>query len=431
MKRRFINPQPSKTMPNFSYVAVDTSGKKISGQLTADSQRDAIARIRQQGQYPTQVTLSGRNGAEAAAAAVVAQPEATEKKRAPLFQRIRPQDMAVFSRQLANLVKGGLPIIASFSALVEHTENVKLKETLIKVRGSVEAGSTLYEALGEHPRVFSKLYVSMVQAGEASGELPGVLEWLADLLEKDQARRTQIRSALAYPMLLVIVGSGAVFTLITFLVPSFQKVFEDMNQALPLPTQILMAVSDFIKLRWWLIAGVAAMVYFGIRQYGQTTMGRYQIDSFKLRAPILGKLWHKMAVARLARTLGTLIRGGVPILDAMEVVRGVLGNDVLAKALDESRIRVREGERLAESLKATRLFPPLLVQMLGVGEQTGDLDGVLATVANTFDVEVDSTMKSLLSLMEPVIILGMGGVVAVVIMAMLLPIFQMNVMAGG
>lgn len=419
-------------MPTFSYVAVDSSGKKVSGQLTADNQKDAIARIRQLGQLPTQVTLASRNGAEAAVAAVGTPTEAEEKekKRAPLFQRITTHDMAVFSRQLANLVKGGLPIIASFSALIDHTENLKLKETLIKARSDVEAGSTLHEALGAHPRVFSPLYVNMVRAGEASGELPGVLEWLADLLEKEQARRTQIRSALAYPLLLVVVGTGAVAALITFLIPQFKTVFEEMNQALPLPTQVLMAISDFVKMRWWLMFGIAALIFFGVRQYGRTPQGRFHLDSLKLRVPILGKLWHKMAVARLARTLGTLLRGGVPILDAMEVVRGVLGNEVLSRAVEEARTRVREGERLAESLRATRLFPALLVQMLGVGEQTGDLDGVLNTVANTFDVEVDSTMKSLLSLLEPVIILGMGGLVAGIIMAMLLPIFQMNLMAG-
>jgi type II secretion system protein F len=419
-------------MPTFSYVAVDGNGKKVSGQLTADNQKDAIARIRQQGQFPTQVTLTSRNGAEAAVAAVGTPAEAVgkEKRRAPLFQRIGTHDMAVFSRQLANLVKGGLPIITSFSALIDHTENLKLKETLMKARSDVEAGSTLHEALGAHPRVFSPLYVNMVRAGEASGELPGVLEWLADLLEKEQARRTQIRSALAYPLLLVVVGTGAVAALITFLIPQFKTVFEEMNQALPLPTQILMGISDLIKARWWLMLGIAALSFFGVRQYGRTPQGRFQLDSLKLRVPILGKLWHKMAVARLARTLSTLLRGGVPILDAMEVVRGVLGNEVLSKAVEEARGRVREGEHLAESLRATRLFPALLVQMLGVGEQTGDLDGVLNTVANTFDVEVDSTMKSLLSLLEPVIILGMGGLVAGIIMAMLLPIFQMNVMAG-
>ncbi|MCS6860500.1 MAG: type II secretion system F family protein [Abditibacteriales bacterium] len=419
-------------MPTFSYVAVDSNGKKVSGQLTADNQKDAIARIRQLGQFPAQVTLVSRNGAEAAVAAVGTQPDAEgkERKRAPLFQRISTHDMAVFSRQLANLVKGGLPIIASFSALIDHTENLKLKETLMKARSDVEAGSTLHEALGAHPRVFSPLYVNMVRAGEASGELPGVLEWLADLLEKEQARRTQIRSALAYPILLVVVGTGAVAALITFLIPQFKTVFEEMNQALPLPTQVLMTISDFVKARWWLMFGIAALIVFGVRQYGRTPRGRFHLDSLKLRVPILGKLWHKMAVARLARTLSTLLRGGVPILDAMEVVRGVLGNEVLARAVEEARARVREGEHLAESLRATRLFPPLLVQMLGVGEQTGDLDGVLNTVANTFDVEVDSTMKSLLSLLEPVIILGMGGLVAGIIMAMLLPIFQMNLMAG-
>lgn len=410
-------------MPTFQYVAVDRAGRRVTGELNEQDESAVVARLRQQGQFPSQVCQAA-SGAAAPAA------EGEAKPKRSLFGRISGQEMTIFSRQMANLVRGGLPIIVSFSALIAHTESERLRSVLIAVRSDVESGSTLWEALGKHPRVFPDLFVSMIRAGEASGELPAVLEWLADLTEQEQTRRSAIRSAMAYPILLVIVGSMAVLFLMTFLIPRFVELFAELEQALPVPTQVMIGLSSFLSHFWWAIVLVIVSVWFGVKQFGKTPAGRYKLDSLKLRVPLFGKMWRKMGVSRMAMTLGTLLRGGVPILEALSVARGVLGNEVLGRGVDEAQRQVREGERLGEALRTSGLFPPLLTQMIGIGEETGDLGGSLDTVCRTFDVEVDGLMKGLLSMLEPLIILCMGGLIAFIVMAMLLPIFQMNLSAG-
>lgn len=399
-------------MPTFRYVAVDPSGHRLVGEMSEADEQSVLDHLRQLNRFPTEVVVVDKPAANGA-----------QSRRG---RGIPSRDLTVFSRQLSNLVRGGLPLLRSFNALIEHSENSRLRAVLTEVRDAIQSGSSLWEALGEHQQVFQPLFVNMVRAGEASGELQSILLWLADLMEADQQKRTQIRSALAYPALLVAVGSSAVFFLVTFLIPRFVGLFEEMDQALPLATVVLLTVSSFLGQWWWaLLAGATAAIGMS-RLYVGTPKGRFFWDTMKLRLPAFGKLSVKIGVARMARTLSTLLRGGVPILTALEVVRDVIGNERLARGIDDVREKVREGQSIAEPLRQSGLFPPLLTHMIAVGEESAELDSVLMTVANSYDVEVENTIKALIALLEPVIIMTMGLIIGFIIAAMLLPVFQMN-----
>jgi len=341
-------------------------------------------------------------------------------------RRVSFQDLTVMTRQLASLVGGGLTLMQSIDALIEHTENERLASALMQIREELRGGGTFAEALTKHPHLFSPLYVSIVRAGEVSGELPRVLNWLADYMEREQTRRTQIRSALAYPILLSIVMVVALSFLLIFLVPRYAALFAEMGQSLPLPTQILLAVSGFLVRWWWAIGlGIVAIVY-AYRLVRRTPRGRWVTDAWKLRLPVFGRLHLKSAVGRMARALSVLLLGGVSVLEALAVVRDVVGNEVLAQALDEVRQRVREGERLADHLRRSGVFPPLLTRLAAVGEETGSLPQALTTVADTLDLEVDSSLKALVALLEPALILSLGIVVGFVVISLLMAVFQLN-----
>jgi len=318
----------------------------------------------------------------------------------------------------------------TFFALTEHTENPRLKAALLEMQRDVEGGKALWEALAAHRGIFPPLYVNMVKAGEAGGQLATVLEWLAEYLEKEQARRIQIRSALAYPTLLVTVGSLAVFLLVTLVVPRFVSIFQEFEQALPMPTVVLLGVSGFMAHWWWAILCIVGAVFVGFREYSRNPAGRLRLDLWKLHLPLFGKLALKSAVSRFARTTATLLQGGVTLMDSLSVVREVVGNEILARGVDRVREGMREGESFAGRLRETGVFPPLLTHMVGVGEETGDLQNVLLTVANSYDIEVDAALKSMVSLIEPVIIVTVGGVIAFIILAMLLPVFQINLLGA-
>ena len=405
-------------MPQFVYEGLDKSGKRITGELSADDARMATLRAKALGVFPTQVKMARE--ANAAAPTRTYTPQE--------LTRIRKNDITIFSRQLANLVRSGLPLMRTFSALTEHTENPRLKVVLERVQQEIKGGKALWQALDGYSEVFSPLYVNMVKAGEASGQLSSVLSWLAEYLEKEQARSNQIRSALAYPVLLLTVGALTITSLVMFVVPRFVSMFQEFGQALPLPTVILVGTSRFmIHWGWALLILIVAMVV-AARMYGRTPAGQLKFDKFRLSIPLLGKLNLKSAVSRLSRTTATLLQGGVTLFDAMVIVRDVVGNEVLAKGIDQVRDGMREGQRFTARLEQTGVFPPLLIHMVGIGEETGDLQGVLITVANAYDLEVEATMKSMVSLLEPLIIVIIGSGIAFIILAMLLPIFSLNMM---
>jgi general secretion pathway protein F len=403
----------------FTYRGLDDAGASVRGELIADDAQSAIAVLKTRAIYPTEVKpAAGRAPAAAAGGG-------------SLFgNRNMTADLSVFTRQLANLAAGGVPLMSAFAALSAHTENPRLRTVLEAMQRDVHGGKALWEAMAAHPVAFPPLYVNMVKAGEASGQLASVLDWLADYQEKEQSRRMQIRGALAYPTLLTIAGTLAIFLLITFVVPKFAAMFVEFDQALPLPTVILLGAAGFLAHWWW--AGVLGVIVTIVtfRQYARTPSGKLKVDGWRLRVPILGKLTMRAAMSRFARTTATLLRGGVPLLDALAVVRDVLDNEVLARATDHAREGMREGERFGERLQQTKVFPRLLTHMIGIGEETGDLQSMLLTVANSYDIEVETTLKGLVSLLEPIIIITIGGVMGFVILSMLLPIFQINLLGG-
>lgn len=359
-------------------------------------------------------------------ATVAPKTAARAQRRRPSRRRVSFQDLTVMTRQLSSLVGGGLTLMQSIEALIEHTENDRLADALWQVREELRGGGVFAEALEKHPRLFSPLYVSIVKAGEASGELPRVLNWLADYMEREQGRRTQIRSALAYPILLSVVMVAALTFLLVFLVPRYAALFAEMGQALPLPTQILLSASGFLVRWWWAITLSLFVIVYAYRLIRRTRKGLLVTDGWRLRLPVFGRLHLKAAVGRLSRALSVLLMGGVNVLEALVVARDVVGNEVLAKALDEVRQRVREGERLADHLRRSGVFPPLLTRLAAIGEETGSLPQSLTTVADTLDLEVDSSLKALVTLLEPTLILLLGSIVGFVVVSLLMAVFQLS-----
>ncbi|MFQ6131890.1 MAG: type II secretion system F family protein [Armatimonadota bacterium] len=401
-------------MPNFSYAAIDERGREVQGTVFADTPRAASERVREMGYYPTAV--SERE----------AEVEETERRRPGLLTRITGDDLTIFTRQLANLFNAGLPVLRCLDILVDHTENPKLALVLEEVHERVRAGQSLWESLGEHPKAFSPLYVNMVYGGELSGELGPVLGRLADFMEAEQEKRARLKSAMAYPAVLVAAGTGAVFFLMTFLIPRFSAIFADLGRALPTPTVVLLGIADFLGSYWWAVLLGVAGLWLGVRALGRTERWGYGLDRIRMRVPIFGPLGSKIAVARFARTLATLVRGGVPLLQSFEVVRGALGNKVLERAMDEVYSGVREGESIAEPLARTGAFPSLVVNMIAVGEETGGLEEMLNRIADGYDAEIENRTRQLISMLEPLIILVMGVIVGFVVISMLLPIFEMS-----
>jgi type II secretion system protein F len=404
-------------VPTFSYVAIDDAGREVVGEVHAENRQAAVGRVREIGYFPMEVGES-------------APARAARRTRAGLFHRISAADRTILTRQMANLLGAGLTVVRALTVLIENTENPRVRDILLRVREEVQQGTALSEAMTKHPALFDELYTNLVRAGEASGELETILERLADYLERQSEQRAQIRAALAYPTLLITVGTAAVFFLVTFLIPRFVLIFEGLGQSLPTPTLVVLSISTFLGHYWWAVLGGAFVLFLLLRWYSRTPSGGLLVDTWRLKPPVLGPLSEKIAASRFAHTLGTLIKGGVPILDALQTVQGAVGNRMMARALDDVRDSVREGESIAEPLRRTGAFPSLVVNMIAVGEETGDIDQILTRVARSYDVEIQNTVRQLVSLLEPVIILGMGVVVGSVIISMLLPIFDLNLMAA-
>ena len=338
---------------------------------------------------------------------------------------VKTRDIVIFTRQFATMINAGLPLVQSLTILAQQTENKTLKEVTRQVVYDVEAGNTLADALVKHPKAFTALYVNMVAAGEAGGILDTILMRLATFLEKNDALMRRVKGAMVYPGVIFSVAIIAVAVLLVFVIPTFESMFASVNMELPLPTRIVIGLSDALVGYWWVMIGGIVVVAFGVRRYYATHDGRKRIDGMLLNAPVLGDLLRKAAVSRFTRTLGTLISSGVSILDGLEITAKTAGNRVVHDAVMESRQSIAGGETIAAPLERSKVFPPMVISMIAVGEQTGGLDEMLSKIADFYDDEVDVAVAALLSLMEPVMIVVLGVLVGGMIVAMYLPIFDM------
>jgi len=398
-------------MPTYAYRARDAAGKPVKGTMDAAGKDELIAKLDKMGYMTTDVAE--------------VRPGIRMESVFERFKRISTGDMVIFNVQLSNMINAGISILNSLSTLSKQIENRKLREAVGSVARSIEGGDTFSEALAKHPRIFSKLFVNMVKAGEVSGKLDTVLMRFADFSEAQAELRAQIRGALFYPVILLFAGIAVTLFMVTFVIPQFAEIFTKASIKLPLQTLILYKVGIGIKRFWHLIILLIALCWIGLAYYAGTVKGKLIFDRVKLRLPIVGPLFRKSAISRFARTLGTLVESGVPILQSLSITKEVVGNEVLGRVIDDVHSAVEKGEKLAEPLRVSEEFPPDTVQMISVGEETGNLDGMLNKIADFYDMAVGHTIKKLTTILEPVFLVVMGAMVGFVMASMLLPMFDM------
>ena len=345
-----------------------------------------------------------------------------------LFKGLSAKDVMIFTQDLAALLEAGLPLDRALSILIDAAEKEGFKEVVGDILKTVQGGGYLSDALGKHPRIFSTFYVNMVRAGEESGSLDLVLHRLSELTEHQQALRGRVRAALMYPIFMLLIGTLVLFFLITFIVPNITKIFDEMHQVLPLPTLILIGVSGFLKSFWWLVMGGVGGAVLVVRRLIKSPRGRRIWDSMKLRLPVMGSINTKTVMARFARTLGSLLQNGVPLLTALGIVRNVVSNTLVEEVIDGSMAEIQSGKALASSLSTSRWFPPIVIQMISAGEQSGEMETMLNKIADIYEGEVESQALAMTSILEPVMILFMGLTVGFIVVSILLPIFEMNQM---
>jgi type IV pilus assembly protein PilC len=400
-------------MAVFRYSAKDNTGRVISGVIEADNDAMVVDRLRDMGFFIMNLERTVERG--------------------DVFQSLQGlfgiglKDLAIFSRQFATMINSGLSLVRTLSILEQQSSNRRLKEIVAQVRVDVEGGRPLSDAMARHPKAFSSLFVNMVKAGETGGVLDEVLERIASYMEKEQALRSKIRSAMVYPILLSMAALGGLFFMTIVILPQFENLFKELGGSgqLPLPTQIAMASSVAIRRYWYMVFLALGAGSYVLRRYLQTPAGRARYDRFKLKMPVLGELNRKIVVARFTRTLGTLIASGVPIMQSLEVVAKAIDNVVIGEAVDAVRSSIREGQTIAIPLQFSGVFPPMVVQMAKVGEETGALEQMLQKVADFYDVEVETMVASLTSMLEPILIIFMGVIVGAMVISLYLPIFQL------
>jgi len=394
-------------MPVFNYTARTLTGELQSGSIDLAKEKDVIAHLRKNRmivvkvqQAPKDIKLSFGGG-------------------------VTTRDIVIFTRQFATMINSGLPLVQALDILSEQSENKMLKDVTRQIVYDVESGHTLADALRKHPKAFTELYVNMVAAGEAGGILDTILLRLATFMEKNDALVRKVKGAMIYPTVILSVAGICIVVLLLFVIPIFQKMFAEAGGVLPLPTQIVVGASNFVKGYWWALFGGVAGIVFAIKRYYATSTGKLNLDKLMLMAPVLGDVIRKSAVSRFTRTLGTLIASGVSILDGLEITAKTAGNRVIHDAVMESRSSIAGGETIAAPLQKSKVFPPMVISMIAVGEQTGGLDEMLTKIADFYDEEVDAAVGNLLALMEPVMIVVLGVIVGGMVVAMYLPIFSM------
>jgi type IV pilus assembly protein PilC len=398
-------------MPTYIYAGRTRKGRVTKGQLDAADERIARIQLKRRNIDVTKLKVKPKDLFESVS---FLQPRVTSK------------DLVVFTRQFSTMIDAGLPLVQGLNMLTEQSQNSTFKRILSQVTRDVEGGSTLADALGKHPKVFDSLYVNLVAAGEVGGILDTILQRLAAYIEKNQKLKAQIKGALTYPAVVVAIAVIVIAVIMIFVIPVFQDMFSSFGKALPAPTQLVVNMSDFTKgnIHWIILAII--ILAFAFRRYRATPSGRRRVDSAMLRMPIIGELIRKVAVARFTRTLGTMVKSGVPILDALEITARTAGNVIVEEVVMDARSSIAEGQTIAEPLAESIIFPGMVTQMISVGESTGALDAMLEKIADFYDDEVDATVAAMTSMLEPLLMLFLGGSIGGLVIAMYLPIFQMG-----
>lgn len=418
-------------MSVYTYNAMDKMGKEITGTMEAETVALAVAQVRQLGYFPTRV-VERKAAPKTAGGSRQAKPGLQQQVKIPfLSSRVSVKQVTLFTRQLATLIDAGLPLVRSIGVLSNQQKPGGMQDTLVFLGEDVESGSSFSEALAAFPRVFNKLYVSMVRAGEAGGVMETVLTRLAEFAEKEESLKKKIKSAMIYPVFVMVAGGVIVIFLVTFIIPTFADMFADMGENLPPLTQALIRFSDFVKYKYYFIIGGVILFIIAYKLTNKNPKGRYGVDKVKLRVPIFGSLSLRIIIARFSRTLGTLITSGVPILQALTITKDTVGNDVIGRAVSNVHDSIREGENIAPALESSHVFPAMVTSMIDVGEETGSLDTMLTKIADTYDEEVDSAVAGMMSVMEPIMLICMGGAVGVIVIALFLPLIQYGLLLSG
>ena len=405
-------------MAIYAYKGIDARGKSVKGIRDADSPKALRNVLKRDGVLPTEILERSE----------AARKSSRDIDFGRMFRRVSPMDVAVATRQLSVLLRSGVPLVEALSALIDQLDQPELKDAFTDTRNQVNEGSTLANALKEHPRIFQSLYVNMVAAGEASGTLEEVLGRLAEFLDEQTRLRSKVRSALAYPMVMAVVVVAILFLMMSVVVPKVTSIFENFNQTLPWYTSLLIWVSDIFSNYWWLLAALGAGGIYWFRRWVATEEGRKKWDLFVLEIPLFGPFLIMVAVARFSRTLATLLASGVPVLSAMDITRNVLGNTELMRVVEDARASVREGEGIAKPLRQAGRFPPIVTHMIAVGERTGQLEEMLIHVADAYDQQIEVRVGTMTSILEPLLIVVMGVVVGGIAFAILMPLLQLNEM---
>ena len=400
-------------MPGYVYKAMTVSGQTVEGSMDGNDEAAVVENLHQLGYIPIRITTTHEKEPGFSFSSI-------------LPQRVGVKNLLVFTQELSTLVSAGLPIDRSLEILGTLTENRRLREAVNDVLKRIQGGNSFAEALGQYPRIFPRLYINMVKAGESGGFLEAILSRLAQYLQSTKEIKEYLISVMIYPVILTIASGISIVILITFVIPRFARIFADMGQAIPLPTQIMLSTSEIVRSYWWVGVGMVALVYFGLKTYTRDEERKLRWDRFKLRWIAVGDLIKKVEVARFARTLGTLLQSGVSILPALNLVKEISQNQAISRAIAHIHDRLREGKGISKTLEETEVFPALAVHMIGVGEETGRLDEMLIKVAESYEENVQTALKRFVSLLEPLIILLMGGIVGFIVISMLLAIFSIN-----
>ncbi|MFH0792527.1 MAG: type II secretion system F family protein [bacterium] len=399
-------------MPFYSYTARSSQGKTVTGSMEAANQSLVVRMLRDQGLTPTTIQSGGLTAASAV------------RKRKVRRGRIKLEDIVVFARQLATMIRAGLPLIEVLNILGEQMEKAQFKEIVKQVERDVSAGSSFTEGMQKH-KIFDNFFISMVRAGEASGMLDQILDQVAHYLEKRASLQRKIKSAVMYPSVVSIVACGITVFLLVKVVPVFEDIFGDLGGELPLPTKVTLGLSKFLQQHYIIFAGIIIAAAVFIWQWGRTKHGRYQIDNFKLKMPVFGPIFLKAGVAKFTRTLGTLVKSGVNILTALEIVAKTSGNTLIEEAILRTRTSIQSGESISKPLTESGVFPPMVTRMIEVGERTGALESMLTKIAEFYEDQVDAAVNGLTSIIEPLLIVFLGVVVGFIVISMFMPMFKM------